>query len=138
MRKNPDLTEEQKIEIVNLWNLGYGVPTISLKMKIFNSPVYRYISSLGLKRTKPEFHVLRTKNNIEYRESKYGSLTPEQQAKAIELWKMGYGGTMIAREFKIHYSVLEKFLKKNNLRRNQREAYEIRKQLLRNLCLTSE
>jgi len=134
MRKNPELTEEQKVEIVNLWNQGYGAPTIALKMKLYNSPVYRYISSLGLKRSKDELNFLRSKNAIVCKPSKHEDLSPNQEVKARELWERGYGATMIAREFRIHYTVVERFLKKNNLHRSPAEAYSIRKQILNASC----
>jgi len=54
-------------------------------------------------------------------------LTEEQKAKALELWKQGYGAPKIAQLIGAYNSPVSTFFKKQNLTRTREEMIALRK-----------
>jgi intein-encoded DNA endonuclease-like protein len=122
-----EYTEEQKAEIVRLYNMGYGSPTIGIKMKLPSSPIYKWLTDNGYRRYKTQMLAQRKSNNIKFLPcKKYPDITDEQKVIVIKLWNEGYGSTTIARQIQCHYSAVQRYLREMNLHRTHRQSIDVR------------
>jgi hypothetical protein len=56
-------------------------------------------------------------------------MTPEQRAKILEMWKLGYGTPTIAARTRISSGRVIKYLKTQGLTRTKEQAFELRRLL---------